>query len=83
MNPKDLPDGPAVKSLPRNAGDTNSIPGPGTKIPHAMAKKKFNVNSNFLTTYLFVPTSKEYIDRFKEFHLQCKTFLYTLLYGTN
>ena len=26
---------PVVKNLPSNAGDTGSIPGPGTKIPHA------------------------------------------------
>ena len=62
-----------------NAGDTNSVPGQGTKIPCRGQKKKFNVNSNFLTPYLFVSTSKEYIDRFKEFHLQRKTFLYALL----
>ena len=27
--------GPVVKTLPSNAGDTGSIPGQGTKIPHA------------------------------------------------
>ena len=27
--------GPMVKNPPSNAGDTGSIPGPGTKIPHA------------------------------------------------
>ena len=26
---------PVLKNLPCNAGDTGSIPGPGTKIPHA------------------------------------------------
>ena len=30
----DFPGGPAVESLPCNAGNTNSIPGPGTKIPY-------------------------------------------------
>ena len=30
-----LPLGPVVKNLPCNAGDTGSIPGPGTKIPDA------------------------------------------------
>ena len=31
----DFPGGPVVKNLPSNAGDTGSIPGRGTKIPHA------------------------------------------------
>ena len=31
----DFPVGPVVKNLPRNSGDVGSIPGPGTKIPHA------------------------------------------------
>ena len=31
----DFPDGPVVKNLPPNAGDIGSIPGRGTKIPHA------------------------------------------------
>ena len=30
-----FPGGPVVKNLPYNAGDTSSIPGQGTKIPHA------------------------------------------------
>ena len=30
------PGGLMVKSLPANAGDMGSIPGPGTKIPHAV-----------------------------------------------
>ena len=32
----DFPDGPVVKNPPANAGDTGSILGPGTKIPHAV-----------------------------------------------
>ena len=32
----DFPDGPVVKNLPCNAGDMGSIPGQGTKIPHAL-----------------------------------------------
>ena len=32
---KDFPGGPVVKNLPCKAGDTGSIPGWGTKIPHA------------------------------------------------
>ena len=30
---QDFPGGPVVKNPPANAGDTGSIPGPGTKIP--------------------------------------------------
>ena len=32
----DFPSGPVVKNLPDNAGHTNSIPGPGTKIPYTL-----------------------------------------------
>ena len=32
---RDLADGPVVKNLPSNLGDAGSIPGQGTKIPHA------------------------------------------------
>ena len=32
---RDLPGGPVVRNPPSNAGDTGSIPGGGTKIPHA------------------------------------------------
>ena len=32
---RDFLDGPEVKNLPGNAGDVGSIPGQGTKIPHA------------------------------------------------
>ena len=32
---RDFPGGPVVKNLPYNAGGTGSIPGQGTKIPHA------------------------------------------------
>ena len=32
---RDFLSGPVVKKLPSNAGDTGSIPGWGTKIPHA------------------------------------------------
>ena len=35
---RDFPGGPVVKNLPSNAGDTGSIPGQGTKIPHAMGQ---------------------------------------------
>ena len=32
---RDFPGGPVVKNPPSNAGDAGSIPGRGTKIPHA------------------------------------------------
>ena len=32
---RDFPGGPGVKNPPSNAGDTGSIPGQETKIPHA------------------------------------------------
>ena len=32
---RDFPAGPVVKNPPSNAGDVGSIPGQGTKIPHA------------------------------------------------
>ena len=32
---RDFPGGPPVKNPPSNAGDVGSIPGRGTKIPHA------------------------------------------------
>ena len=32
----DFPVGLVVKNLPANAGNTGSIPGQGTKIPHAV-----------------------------------------------
>ena len=35
MTTKDFPSGPGVKSLSSNEGGTGSIPGQGTKIPHA------------------------------------------------
>ena len=35
QNSRDFPGGPVVKNLPSTAGDASSIPGRGTKIPHA------------------------------------------------
>ena len=35
---EDIPGGPVVKNLPSNAGDIGSIPGQGTKIPHAVGQ---------------------------------------------
>ena len=34
----DFPGGSVVKNLPPNAGDAGSIPGQGTKIPHAVGQ---------------------------------------------
>ena len=33
---RDFPGSPVVKNPPYNAGDAGSIPGQGTKIPHAV-----------------------------------------------
>ena len=35
MSSQDFLGGPEVKNLPTKAGDAGSIPGQGTKIPHA------------------------------------------------
>ena len=35
----DFPGGPVVKNPPSNAGDVDSIPGRGTKIPHAAGQR--------------------------------------------
>ena len=37
-NDRDFPGGPVVKNPPYNAGDAGSLPGRGTKIPHAMGQ---------------------------------------------
>ena len=42
----DYPGGPVVKNPPSNAGDVGSIPGQGTKIPHATGQ----VSPRALTT---------------------------------
>ena len=36
----DFPGGPLVKNPPSNTGDTDLIPGQGTKIPHARGSTK-------------------------------------------
>ena len=38
MDLRDFPGGPVVKNLPSNAGDMGSVPGGGTKIPHAVGQ---------------------------------------------
>ena len=47
----DFPSGPVVKNLPYNAGDVGSIPGQGTKIPHAVGQ----LNPRATTTELMHP----------------------------
>ena len=37
---RDFPGGPVLKNPPCNAGDTGSIPGQGTKIPHVVEQLK-------------------------------------------
>ena len=39
-NTGNFPDGPVVKNLPSNAGNKGSIPGQGTKIPHAVGRNQ-------------------------------------------
>ena len=40
---RDFPGGPVVKTSPSNAGGAGSIPGQGTKIPHASWLKNQNI----------------------------------------
>ena len=40
---KNFPHGSVVKNLPCNAGDADSIPGRGTKIPHAAEQLSLHV----------------------------------------
>ena len=35
----DIPGGPEINNPPASAGDMGSIPGPGTKIPHALEQR--------------------------------------------
>ena len=39
---RDVPGGPVVKNLPGSAGVMGSIPGRGTKIPHAVEQLSLN-----------------------------------------
>ena len=47
----DFSDGPVVKNPPCNAGDTGSIPGQGTKIPHAMGHLSLPATTTELTLF--------------------------------
>ena len=42
---EDFLGGPVVKNPPSNAGDMGSIPGRGTKIPHAMEQLSQNTTT--------------------------------------
>ena len=42
---RDFPGGPVVKNLPCHAGDAGSIPGQGTKIPHAEGQLSLHATS--------------------------------------
>ena len=43
---RNFPGGPVVKNPPSNAGDAGSIPGQGTKIPHAVGQLRPNAAAN-------------------------------------
>ena len=45
---RDFPGGPVVKNLPCNAGDVGSIPGQGTKIPHAAGQRSLRATTTEL-----------------------------------
>ena len=45
----DFPGGPVVKNPPYNAGDAGSIPGQGTKIPHAAGQLSLCATTTELT----------------------------------
>ena len=50
MELKRFPGGPVVKTLHSNAGGSGSIPGQGTKIPHARQcsqKKKTKIHTDY------------------------------------
>ena len=49
VQPQDFPGGPAVKNPPSNAGDAGSIPGRGTKIPHATGQLSPRATTTELT----------------------------------
>ena len=54
---RDFPGGPVVKTSPSNAGGAGSIPGWGTKIPHALGPKKKNQN---------IKKQKQYCNKFNK-----------------
>ena len=52
---RDYPSGPVIKNPPCNAGDVGSIPGLGTKMPHAMGQLSPCAVTTELTTTLDRP----------------------------
>ena len=50
MSPGDFPGGPVDKNLPAIAGDTGSIPGQGTKIPHAKGQRSLYTTTTELSS---------------------------------
>ena len=44
----DFPGGPLLKNLPYDAGDVGSIPGQGTKIPHAAGQLSLHATTTEL-----------------------------------
>ena len=46
---RNFPGGPVAKNPPYNAGDAGSIPGQGTKIPHAMGQLSPRATTTELT----------------------------------
>ena len=55
----DFPGVPVVKNLPYNAGDVGSIPGWGTKIPHAVEQLSLRATATEgHMTHLHVPTER-------------------------
>ena len=51
MSPRDFPGGPVVKNPPYNAGNAGSIPGQGTKIPHAAGQLSLHATATELTRH--------------------------------
>ena len=47
-NYEDFPGGPVVKNPPSNVGDKGSIPGRGTKIPHAVEQLSLRTSTTEL-----------------------------------
>ena len=52
--------GPVVKNPPYNAGDAGSIPGQGTKIPHAMGQLSPHVTTTELAHLNWSPRAANY-----------------------
>ena len=53
--PWGFPGGPVVKILPPNAKGSGLVPGPGTKIPHAVECSQKFFKTNFKKSEMTVP----------------------------